>query len=117
MKHIKKIKKSNTTEQKYLFGLTEKDFTKENFIEGAIIRPSMLLAALVSFILGMFLLLIDNYKWGGSLILFSFIINVSALYQSFGDEDTIFRTLNIGFKLILFLSEVMAFNWTLINIL
>jgi hypothetical protein len=117
MKHIKKIKKSKTTQQKYLFGLSEKDFTKENFIEGAIIRPSMLLAALTSFILGMFLLLIDNYKWGGSLILFSFVINLYALYQSFGDEDTIYRTLNIGFKLVLFLSEIMAFNWTLINIL
>ena len=27
MKHIKKIKKSKTTEQRFLFGLTEKDFT------------------------------------------------------------------------------------------
>lgn len=117
MKHIKKIKKSKTVEHKYLFGLTEKDFTKENFIEGAIIRPSMLLAALVSFILGMFMLLIDNYKWGGSLILFSFIINLYAIYLSLTDEDSIYRTLNIGFKLVLFLSEIMAFNWTLINIL
>ncbi|NQZ84204.1 MAG: hypothetical protein HRU03_00660 [Nanoarchaeales archaeon] len=117
MKHIKRITKSKTTQQRYLFGLSEKDFTKENFIEGAIIRPSMLLAALVSFILGMFLLLIDNYKWGGSLIVFSFIINIYALFQSFGDEDSIYRTLNIGFKLVLFLSEIMAFNYVLINIL
>jgi hypothetical protein len=117
MKHITKIKKSKTTEQKYLFGLSEKNFTKENFIEGAIIRPSLLLGALTSFILGMFMLLIDNYKWGGSLILFSFILNIFALYRSFGDDDSIFKTLNIGFKLILFLSEIMAFNWVLINIL
>ena len=117
MKHIKKIRKAQTTNQRYLFGLTEKDFTKENFLEGAIIRPSMLLAALTSFILGMFLLLVQNYKWGGSLIIFSFIVNLYAIFQSLSDEDSVYRTLNIGFKLILFLAEIMAFNFILMNIL
>lgn len=116
MKRIKKIKKSTSIHKSYLFGLTEKDFTKENFIEGAIIRPSILLGAFTTFILGMFLLLIQSYKWGGSLIIFSFTLNLYAIYESLKDEDTIYRTLNVGFKLILFLSEIMAFNWLLLQL-
>lgn len=117
MKKIQKIKRKNSIHKSYLFGLTEKDFTREKFIEGAILRPSVLMLAFVSFIGGMFLLLNNNLKWGGSLIVFSFITNLYAIYESLKDEDTIFRTLNVGFKLVLFLSEVMAFNWLLLQIL
>jgi len=116
MKKIQKIKRSNSIHKSYIFGLTEKDFTKEKFIEGAIIRPSILLTAFVSFISAMFLLLIQNYKWGGSLIIFSFIFNLYTIFESLKDEESVFRTLNIGFKLILFLSEVMAFNWILLQL-
>jgi hypothetical protein len=117
MKKIKKISRKDTIHKGYIFGLTEKDFTKEKFIEGAVIRPTILMLAFTTFIGGMFLLLIGNYKWGGSGIIFSFILNLYAIYESLSDEDSVFRTLNVGFKLVLFLSEIMAFNWVLLQIL
>ena len=117
MKKIKKISRKDTIHKGYIFGLTEKDFTKEKFLEGAVIRPTILMLSFASFIGGMFLLLIGDYKWGGSAIIFSFILNLYAIYQSLTDEDSVFRTLNVGFKLVLFLSEVMGFNWVLLQIL
>ncbi len=99
--------------EKHIFGMKDSDFSKENFIEGGIIRPAVLMIAFVSFIVGMFLLLIGNLKWGGSLILFSVIINLYSIYQSFTDEPSIFKTLNICFKLVLFIAEVGAFNYVL----
>lgn len=117
MKKIKKISRKESIHKSYLFGLTEQDFTKEKFIEGAVIRPSIMMLAFVSFVGGMFLLLIGNLKWGGSLIIFSFVLNLYNIYESLKDEESVFRTLNIGFKLVLFLAEIMAFNWILLNAL
>lgn len=116
MKKVQKIAKTKEINQRYIFGLTDKDFTRENFIEGAIIRPSLLMLAFISFICGMFLLLIGNLKWGGSLIIFSFIINLYTIYLSLQDEVSVYRTLNIGFKLVLFLAEIASFNWVLLQI-
>lgn len=99
--------------EKHIFGMTDEDFSRENFIEGGIIRPAILMLAFITFIGSMFLLLIGNLKWGGSLIIFSFILNLYSIYESFTDVSSIFRTLNIAFKMILFISEVMAFNWLL----
>ena len=99
--------------EKHIFGMSDEDFSKENFIEGGIIRPAVLMLAFISFIGAMFLLLIGNLKWGGSLIIFSFIVNLYSIYQSFTDENSIFKTLNIAFKLVLFISEIIAFNWVL----
>lgn len=109
--------KKKHTGGSYIFGLTEKDFSRENFLEGAVIRPAILMSAFATFIIAMFLLLTNNLKWGGSLIIFSFILNLYAIYQSLADKPSIFRNLNIGFKLVLFLSEIVAFNWILANIL
>lgn len=99
--------------EKHIFGMSDEDFSKENFIEGGIIRPAILMLSFITFIGAMFLLLIGNLKWGGSLIIFSFILNLYSIYESFTDVSSIFRTLNIGFKLVLFISEIMAFNWLL----
>lgn len=99
--------------EKHIFGMSDSDFSRENFIEGGIIRPAVLMLAFISFIIGMFVLLIGNLKWGGSLILFSFIINLYSIYQSFTDEPSIFKNLNIGFKLVLFIGEILAFNYVL----
>ncbi len=116
MKSIKKIPKTKEIHQRYIFGLTDKDFSRENFIEGAIIRPGLLMLSFTAFICGMFLLLIGNLKWGGSLIIFAFIINLYTIYLSLKDEPSVYRTLNIGFKLLLFLSEIAAFNWVLLQL-
>ena len=117
MKKMRKISKTKQINQTYIFGLTDKDFTKENFIEGALIRPGLLMLGFSAFVCGMFLLLLNNYKWGGSLIIFSFVLNLYTIYESLKDEPSVFRTLNIGFKLVLFIAEIMAFNWTLLNVL
>ena len=99
--------------EKHIFGMSDEDFSRENFIEGGIIRPGVLMLAFISFIGAMFLLLIGNLKWGGSLIIFSFILSLYSIYQSFTDQQSIFRTLNLGFKFVLFISEIIAFNYIL----
>lgn len=99
--------------EKHFFSFIEGDIKNDKVIEGMIIRPLIQMIAFVSFILAMFLLLIGNLKWGGSLIIFSFVFNLFSLYQSLTDERSIFRTLNIGFKLVLFLAEIIAFNYAL----
>ncbi len=100
-----------------IFSFKESDFSKKNIIEGAILRPLLLLISFATFIFGMFLLLFGNLKWGGSGIIFSFILNLYAIYISLTDEASIFRTLNIAFKLVLFISEIIAFNYLLTIIL
>jgi len=103
VKKIKKIKKH--------LGLKDKDFSKDNFLEGAIIRPLIQITSFAAFIFAMFLLLIDNYKWGGSLIMFSFVLNLSSIYKSLMDKPSIYRTMNLAFKLILIIAEIVAFNY------
>jgi len=92
----------------------QEDFSRENFIEGGIIRPFILMSSFVTFILAMFLIIIGNLKWGGSLIIFSFILNIYSIYESFKDKNSIFKTLNLVFKIILFVSEIILFNYILI---
>lgn len=111
-----KSHKDDKSSEKFLFGMNREDFNKENFFEGAIIRPGVLMLAFVAFIFAMFFLLSNNYKWGGSLIIFSFVLNLYAIYQSLTDEESIFRNMNIVFKLVLFIFEIIAFNWLLANI-
>jgi len=113
----KKIKKLKSK----LFKFTKDDFSKENFIEGGIIRPAILMLAFLIFILAMFLLLLGAkgdltaMKWGGSMIIISFILNLEAIYLSLTDKPSIFRTLNLGFKIVLFIAEIYIFNWILIE--
>ena len=113
MKNQKKTNKKS----KHIFGMTDADFSKENLIEGGLIRPIILMASFFSFIIAMFLLLIGDLKWGGSLIIFSFILNLYSIYESLKDEPSIFKKMNLGFKFTLFLIEIIAFNWVLIQIL
>ena len=82
MKKIKKISRKDSIHRGYIFGLTEKDFTREKFVEGAFIRPLILMLAFTIFIISMFLLLIGNYKWGGSGIIFSFIMKYTNITQT-----------------------------------
>jgi hypothetical protein len=95
------------------FKFKESDFSRENLIEGGFIRPAILMIAFFSFILAMFLLLIGDFKWGGSLIIFSFVLNLFSIYESLGDEPSIFKNMNLGFKFVLFIFEIAAFNWVL----
>ena len=99
------------------FKFKKDDFSKENLIEGGFIRPTILMVSFFTFILAMFLLLVGDLKWGGSLIIFSFVINMYSIYESLGDESSIFKKMNLGFKFILFICEILAFNWLLTNIL
>lgn len=105
--------KKITKEKKNAFSFRKEDFSRENFIEGGIIRPAILMISFVTFIIAMFLLLIGNLKWGGSLIIFSFIFNLYSIYTSFTDDPSIFRTMNLVFKLILFGAEIVFFNYLL----
>ncbi len=102
--------------KKTFMGVIEEEFHNEHFIEGAIIRPAIQMLSFVSFIISMFLLLIGNLKWGGSLILFSFILNLESIYRSLTDKPSIYRTLNLGFKLVMFVAEVALFNYVLMLI-
>lgn len=95
----------------------KEEFNQKNFVEGAIIRPAIQMLSFVTFIIAMFLLLIENYKWGGSMILFSFILNIESIYKSLTDEESIYRTMNLGFKLILFISEIFIFNYVLMKVI
>ncbi len=110
-------KKKAHKESKHLFGLKDEDFSKENFIEGGLIRPAVLMISFFTFVLAMFLLLIGDFKWGGSLIIFSFIMTLFSIYESLSDEPSLFKKLNLGFKFTLYLFEIIVFSWALINIL
>lgn len=95
------------------FKINKKEFSRENLIEGGLIRPAILMISFFAFILSMFLILIGDLKWGGSGIIFSFILNLYSIYESLKDEPSIFKKMNLGFKFTLFLSEIIAFNWIL----
>mgnify|MGYP001810160138 CR=1 FL=1 len=100
-------------EKKKFMGMSEKDFSKENFIEGGVIRPAILMLSFVSFLIAMYLLLIGNLKWGGSAILFSFILNMYSIYQSIGYNPSDFKKMNFEFKFTLYIVEIIMFNWVL----
>lgn len=102
-----------STERK-LFKFEKEDFSRENFVEGAVIRPAIMMISFFVFIGALFLLLIGNVKWGGSLIVFSFVLNLNSIYKSLLDEASIYRTMNLAFKLVLFVVEIVAFNYVLL---
>lgn len=120
IKHEQKFKKKESRDG---FHFLKSDFSKENVIEGGVIRPLVLMVSFVTFLLGMFLLLLGSQgnssylKWGGSAIIFSFVLNLQSIYTSLTDEPSFFRTMNLSFKMILFLFEIMAFNYILVTIL
>lgn len=97
-----------------LFKFSKEDFSKENFVEGAVIRPAIMMVSFFVFVGALFLLLLGNVKWGGSLIVFSFILNLDSIYKSLLDEASIYRTMNLLFKLVLFVIEIVAFNYVLL---
>lgn len=106
------VKKSN--KESKIFSFSDKDFSKENFLEGAIIRPAIMIVSFFSFIGALFLLILGNILWGGSLIVFSFVLNLDSIYKSLLDESSIYRTMNLFFKLALFVVEIIAFNYVLL---
>ena len=95
------------------FKFRKSDFSRENLIEGGLIRPAILMTSFFTFIIAMFLLLIGDLKWGGSLIIFSFVLNLYSIYESLCDVPSIFKKMNLGFKFVLFLCEIVAFNYVL----
>lgn len=117
------MKLSDKVDRKHFYSFTKEDFSRENFIEGGVIRPALLMAAFTAFMIAMFLLLlglqgnIEGFKWGGSLIIFSFILNLYGIYLSFQDHPSFFKNMNIVFKLTLFVGEIVAFNWVLAKII
>lgn len=120
-KVVKKINhKKVETKKREGFSFKDADFSKENIIEGGVIRPGILMISFATFIGSMFLLLLGSQgnetaqKWGGSLIIFSFVLIMQSIYTSLTDEPSIFRTLNLGFKIVLFAAEIMAFNYLLL---
>jgi hypothetical protein len=98
-----------------LFHIDSKELTKENLIESVVIRPFIQMTSFFTFIAGLFFLAIQNFKWAGSLIIFSFVLTVFSIYKSLTDEESIYRTLNLIFKLTLFLVEIIAFNLLLLK--
>lgn len=107
------MKKKKLREESVLFGISEKEFTKGQFIEGAVVRPGILFFAFASFVVALFLLLLGNLKWGGTLVVISFIANMYSIYLSLGDKPSVYRNMNIAFKLILFVAEIISFSWVL----
>jgi len=107
--------KGKKSKNKFI-GEIQKDFSRKNFIEGGLIRPTLLMLAFFAFIGAIFLILTKDLKWGGSLIIFSFIINIYTIFESLKDKESIFRTLNLIFKLVLFGIEIVIFNYILILI-
>ncbi len=88
-----KGKMKNKSKNKHFLGIKDDDFSRENFIEGGIIRPLILMTAFFSFVVALLLLVfgiqLENYdyiKWGGSFIIFSFIFNMYSVYESLKDE-------------------------------
>ena len=112
MKKISKQKKPSKKE--FLFSEIKHDLKGDAAMEGLVLRPALLMSAFLTFIGAMFLMLIGNLKWGGSLLIFSFVLNLYSIYQSFCDNDSIFRTLNLFFKIVLLVGEILAFNWILV---
>lgn len=105
-KKIKKVKN-------FLFNISEDEFTREKMIEGAFIRPSIMFIAFFTFVIAIFMLLANQLKWGGSLIIASFVLNLYSIYQSLSDNKSFYKNMNLIFKFTLFLFEIVAFNWLL----
>ncbi len=114
---MKKPRKPILHKAKETFKLSKRDFSKENVIEGAIIRPAILTLSFVSFLVGVLFFLnaiqtsqADAYKWGGSFILFSFVLTLQSIYSSLKDEPSKFRNYNLGFKSVLLVFEISIFH-------
>ena len=78
------------------------------------------MTAFFSFVIALLLLVfgiqLENYdyiKWGGSFIIFSFIFNMYSIYESLKDEPSIFKTLNLIFKITLLILEIFVIGWVI----
>lgn len=113
--------------KKYFLGMTQEDFSKENLITGGLIRPAILMTSFLTFVGALLLVVFSvkadpiteaNYlRWGGSGIIFAFILNLYSIYDSLGDKPSIFKNLNLVFKLSLFFLEVFLMGYVLTYIL
>ncbi len=101
--------------KKNFLGISEKEFSSVNILEGMIIRPAIFMVSFISFVLAMFLLIFNDLKWSGSLIIFAFILNLETIYKSLTDKPSIYRTMNLIFKLTMFISEIILFNYVIIK--
>lgn len=114
-----KAKKS----KKFFLGMTEEDFSRENLIKGGFIRPLILMVSFLTFVLSMLAVVFSvkadavsqaNYlRWGGSGIIFAFVLNLYSIYQTLGDKPSIFKNLNLIFKLALFALEVFLMGYVM----
>lgn len=111
-KSQKSIKKVSGKD--FLFTEVKQEIKAGEALEGLVIRPAVLMVSFISFIFAMFFILLQNLKWGGSLIIFAFVLNIYSIYQSLSDNPSIFRTLNVIFKIVMFIAEIIVFNYILI---
>jgi hypothetical protein len=101
----------------------KEDFSKENLIQGGLIRPGILVLSFLSFMAGIILFIdalqgsLNAMKWAGSLMIFSFILTAYSIYTSLQDEHSVFRNLNVGFKVTLFVFEISIFHQIMLLIL
>lgn len=113
--------------KKYFLGMTSKDFSRENMIEGGLVRPLILLLSFLTFVISMLFVVFSvkadpitqaNYlRWGGSGIIFAFVLNLYSIYETLGDKPSIFKNMNLIFKLALFTLEVFLMGYVMTYIL
>lgn len=120
---MKKPKKPVLHKEKVRTKFSKEDFTKENLIKGAFIRPGILTLSFLTFVGGLVLFIealqgsLEAMKWAGSLLIFSFILTAQSIYTSLRDEHSVFRTYNVGFKVVLFVFEISIFHQTILLII
>lgn len=57
-----------------------------------------------------------DLKWGFSLLIMSFFMNLAAIYATLVDDGNKFQIRNLIAKIIMFIFQVIMFNWGLIAI-
>lgn len=67
-----------------------------------------LIISFFTFLYAIYLILINDLKWGASLLIISFIFGIYSVYESLKDNSETFRRLNIILKIILFTFEFVA---------
>jgi len=97
----------------HLISKIKLDIKNKKFIEGIFLRPFVTLSGVLLFFTAIYLIIIGELKWGGSLIIMSFLINLSSIYDSLIDKTSIYRNLNLNFKFFMLIFEVAAFNYIL----
>lgn len=108
-----KKKTTKSKKKQVLLDGIQKDLSDGSFFRGAIVRPTILTVSFLAFVASLFLVIAGDLRWGGSLVVFSFVLTLYSIYESLTDELSVFRNLNLIFKIALFVAEIVVFNWVL----